>query len=153
VRGGAGSCTSLCGATQVYVWVDHCGAPRGAPCAAIAFIHHPSSRILAAVATHRSCERCSDDLKVARCRPPPWRCPRVVQAHPLTTAVAHGVHARMATRGGGGVAPPRGGCTVGGVRQPGPPRVAIGGPTRGPPVGEDATREELGVAQGDANDG
>jgi hypothetical protein len=104
-------------------------------------------------ATHRSCERCSDDLKVARCRPPPWRCPRVVQAHPPTTAVAHSVHARMATRGGGGVVPPRGGCTVGGVRQPGPPRVAVGGPTCGPPVGEDATREELGVAQGDANDG
>ena len=46
-RGGAGSCTSYRGATQVYVWVDHCEAPRGAPCAAIAFIHHASSRILA----------------------------------------------------------------------------------------------------------
>ena len=46
-RDSTGSCTPSRGTTQVYVWVDHSGAPRGAPCAAIAFIHHSSSRILA----------------------------------------------------------------------------------------------------------
>ena len=46
-RDSTGSCTPSRGTTQVYVWVDHCGAPRGAPCAAIAFVHHASSRILA----------------------------------------------------------------------------------------------------------